>query len=208
MTDMRKIGIMGGTFNPVHIGHLLLAEWAMERAELEEVWFIPAGVPYKKADLKILPGRERLRMTELAVADNPRFRCLDMEIERDGYTYTYETLTLLQAQHPDAAFYFIAGADCLFSVENWKNPEKILNGCTLLAAVRDASSMEEMERKRESLLARFGGTILLMPFLRMSVTSTEIRERIRNGESVRYLVPGNTLTYIEEKGFYRDEENR
>lgn len=205
---MRKIGIMGGTFNPVHMGHLLLAEWAMDAAELEEVWFIPAGAPYKKSGLKILPGRERLRMTELAVADNPRFRCLDVEVKRPGYTYTYETLALLQSEHPDASFYFIAGADCLFSIETWKNPEKILSGCTLLAAVRDVSSMEEMEKKREALLARFGGSILLMPFLRMSVTSTEIRERIRGGRSVRYLVPQETLTYIEEKGFYRDEEDR
>lgn len=204
---MRKIGIMGGTFNPIHIGHLMLAEWAMSEAELEEIWFIPTGRSYMKADRQILSGGERLHMTALAVADHPNFRCLDMEIRREGYTYTYETLETLKLQYPDTAFYFIIGADCLFSMDQWKNPERIMNNCTLLAAVRNAASMDEMEQKREALLARFGGNIILMPFVRMSVTSTEIRERIRRGLSVRYMVPDKTLSYIKEKGFYRNEEN-
>lgn len=207
MTDMKKIGVMGGTFNPIHIGHLLLAEWAMEKAELDEVLVIPAGVPYKKAGQEILPGRERLHMVELAIKGNDRLHCLDMEILREGYTYTYETLEALREQYPDAEFTFIIGADCLFSIETWKFPERILKNCTLLAAVRDNTSMEEMENKRKALLERFGGSIILMPFLRMSVTSTEIRERIRKGKSVRYMIPQEVLSYIEEKGFYLNEKD-
>ena len=207
MTGMKRIGVMGGTFNPIHVGHLLLAEWAMEKAELDEVLVIPAGVPYKKAGQEILPGRERLHMVELAIKGNDRLRCLDMEILREGYTYTYETLEALKEQYPGAEFTFIVGADCLFSIETWKFPERILNNCTLLAAVRDDSSMEEMENKRKVLLERFGGSIVLMPFLRMSVTSTEIRERIRKGKSVRYMIPQEVLSYIEEKRFYLNEED-
>ena len=88
---MRKIGIMGGTFNPIHIGHLMLSEWAMDAVGLDEIWIIPAGQPYKKAEETILPGQERLHMAELAVRENKRISCLDLEIERKGYTYTYET---------------------------------------------------------------------------------------------------------------------
>lgn len=206
--DMRKIGIMGGTFDPIHVGHLMLAEWAMEEAGLEEVWVVPTGVSYMKAGRSILPGHERLHMAELATRDNARFRCLDIEIRREGYTYTYETLELLKKQNPNTEIFFIVGADCLFAIENWRHPEKIFGTCTLVAAVRNDASMKEMEEKRRYLLEKFGGNIILMPFVRMSVTSTEIRERIRKGKSVRYMVPRETLAYIEEKGFYRDEEDR
>lgn len=207
MTGMKRIGVMGGTFNPIHIGHLLLAEWAMEKAELDEILVIPAGAPYKKSGQEILPGQERLHMAELAIKGNEKLRCLDMEILREGYTYTYETLEALKEQYPGTELTFIVGADCLFNIDTWKFPERILKNCTLLAAVRDDSSMEEMENKRKALLERFGGSIVLMPFLRMSVTSTEIRERIRKGKSVRYMVPQEVLSYIEEKGFYLNEED-
>lgn len=203
---MYRIGILGGTFNPIHIGHMMLAEWAMDAANLEQVWLIPTGMSYKKAQQNILPGEERLHMTELAIQGNPRLRCLDMEIRREGETYTWETLELLRTQYPDKEFYFIAGADCLFSIENWRHPERIFRNAALIAAVRADASMEEMETKRGELLERFGGTILLLPFVRLSVTSTEIRERIRNGQSVRYMVPEKLFSYMEERGLYRCEE--
>ena len=205
---MKKIGIMGGTFNPIHVGHMMLAEWAVEELRLEEVWVVPTGIPYMKVENGILPGTERLHMAELAANGNEKFRCLDVEIKRKGYTYTYETLELLKKQNPDTEFFFLVGADCLFSLESWKYPEKILRNCTLVAAVRNDVTMEKMEKKRKELLDQFGGNIILMPFVRMSVSSTEIRERIRRGKSVRYMVPEEVLSYIEEKGFYRDEKSR
>ena len=132
---MRKIGILGGTFNPIHTGHLLLAEWAMEALLLEEVWLIPTGISYRKSQTNVLPGDERLYMTRLAAGENDRLRCLDLEVRREGYTYTWETLEQLQAANPDVRFFFILGADCLFSIEHWKNPEKIFQCCALAAAV-------------------------------------------------------------------------
>lgn len=200
---MRKIGIIGGTFNPIHTGHLLLAEWAMDEAGLEEVWVIPAGLTRGKAETDILDGGERLHMAELAVQDNPRMHCMDVEIRREGYTYTYETLEELQALYPEAKFYFIAGADCLFSIEKWKCPEKLFQRCTLITAVRDGASVEAMEEKRKELLERFGGEIILLPFVRMSISSSEIRQRSAEGKSIRYMVPESVRNYIEEKGFYR-----
>ena len=202
---MRRIGIMGGTFNPIHLGHLLLAEWALDEVPLDEVWFIPTGSSYMKSSREILPGEERMRMTELAIRGNSRFRCLDLEIRREGPTYTYETLRLLRAQYPEDSFFFILGADCLYTVENWKNPEEIFRNCTLVAAARGNWVLEAMEEKKRSLENRFGGNILLLPFLRISVSSSLVRQRIRDGQSARYLLCDSVLTYIEEKGFYREK---
>lgn len=201
---MRKIGVMGGTFDPIHVGHLMLAEWAADAADLDQVWFIPTGRSYMKNDREILPGRERLRMTELAVAGNSRLKCLDLEIERGGYTYSYETMEQLKAQYPSDTFYFIEGADCLLTMENWKCPERLLASCTVLAAMRDGASKEQLEEKRAELLEKFGGDIRLISFPQLDISSTGIREMLRKGASVRYMIPDSVRTYIEEKGFYRE----
>lgn len=204
---MRRIGIMGGTFNPIHIGHLLLAEWALGPLELDEVWIVPTGVSYMKPSGEILSGEERLHMARLAAEGNPRLKCLDIEVRREGYTYSYETLEELCRLCPEDEFFFLAGADCLFAIESWRSPERIFGSCTLVVAVRDGSALAEMEAKKRELERRFcrGREILLLPFLRMSVSSTEIRERIRGGLSVRYLVPDRVWEYIMEKGFYREK---
>lgn len=201
---MSKIGVVGGTFDPIHVGHLMLAEWAADAEELEQVWFIPTGQSYMKADRSIQPGHERLHMVRLAVEGNDRLKCLDLEIERGGYTYSYETVEELHELYPEHQFYFIEGADCLFTMENWKCPERLLAGCTILAAVRGDVSLQRLEEKRTELLARFGGEILLMPFLQMSISSTEIRRRLSCGESVRYMVPDKVLQYIQQKGLYHE----
>lgn len=201
---MRKIGIMGGTFNPVHVGHLTLAEWAKEAAELDEVWFVPTGVSHLKAAGDVLPGKERFHMTELAIRDNNSFRCLDIEIKRQGYTYSYETLEQLKGIYPEDVFFFIIGADCMYTMENWKYADRIFKDCILLAAVRGDAQLSEMARKKRELEQRFQANIMLLPFISMSVSSTELRKRIRKGQSVRYLVPDSVLAYIKEKGFYRE----
>ncbi len=201
---MKKVGIMGGTFNPIHIGHLILAQRAMEELSLDEVWFIPTGCSYMKKDsVDILSGQERLEMVRLAVQDNPKMKCLDIEIKRNGYTYSYETLEQLNRENPDTAFYFIFGADCLFSIEKWKYPERIFDSCTIAAAVRNGASVDAMEAKSAELKERYGADICLVPFPNLEISSTDIRERIRMGKSVRYLLPENVLAYIEEKRFYR-----
>lgn len=201
---MSKIGIMGGTFDPIHIGHLMLAEWAADAAGLEQVWLIPTGQSYMKADRNIQPGNERLHMVRLAIEGNDRLKCLDLEIKRGGYTYSYETIEELHELYPEHQFYFIEGADCLFTMENWKCPERLLAGCTILAAVRGDVSVQKLEEKRIELLARYGGEIQLMPFLQISISSTEIRRRLSCGESVRYMVPNKVLQYVQQKGLYHE----
>ncbi len=199
---MGRIGIMGGTFNPIHMGHLLLAQYALEENDLDEIWLLPTGCSYMKQDDNGVSARERYHMTELAVSDNPYMRCMDIEIKRKGYTYTYETLELLRALYPEQEFYFVFGADCLFSIESWKEPQKIFDNCTVIAAVRSGASIEEMEEKKAELVASFQARIILMPFLQMEISSTVIRRRVKEGKSIRYMVPDVVLKYIEENHIY------
>ena len=201
-----KIGIMGGTFNPVHMGHLLLAEAALDNASLDQVWLIPTGCSYLKQDEELpLPAGERYHMVELAIAGNNRFRCLDMEVNRPGNTYTYETLELLREQHPEHEYYFICGADCLFALDTWKYPERLCAACTILAAVRDEADSGEMQAQADRLTEKYHAKIQLLPFRRMDLSSSEIRALVSRGKSIRYLVPEAVRTYIEEKGVYRNE---
>lgn len=203
---MRKIGIMGGTFDPVHIGHLVLAQSAMEAEDLDEVWLVPTGCSYMKEDRKVLSPKERYEMTKLAVRENDKMRCLDIEIKREGYTYSYETLEELRKEYPEDLFFFIFGADCLFTIETWKYPERIFASASVIAAMRDGADIAAMELKIAELSQKYEARIRLLPFLNLEISSTDIRERVRVGKSIRYLVPDKVLDYIAEKGFYKDEE--
>lgn len=201
---MKKIGIMGGTFNPIHIGHLMLAERAMEENSLDEIWLIPTGCSYMKKNLDVLPGEERYKMASLAVAGNDRIKCLDIEIKRAGYTYSYETLEQLKEMYPMYEYYFIFGADCLFTIENWKCPERIFQSCNIIAAVRNDASMAEMEQKKMELEQKYQARITLLTFPRLEISSTDLRERIRLGRSVCYMIPDNVISYIAENKFYME----
>ena len=199
---MKKIGIMGGTFNPIHMGHLLLAQWAMDFQKLEEIWFIPTGCSYMKENSDNITALERLQMTGLAVNNNPFMKVLDLEVKREGYTYTYETMEELHNRYPEYHFYFIFGADCLFSIEKWKFPERIFANCSIIAAVRENCDLSLMKNKIEELRAQYQADIVLLPFLQLEISSTMIRERVAMGQSIRYLVPDEVISYIEEKGLY------
>lgn len=198
-----RIGIMGGTFNPVHVGHLLLAETALSEENLDHVMFIPSGCPYLKQDTDVLDAVHRLRMVELAIGNHPSFSVSDMEIRRGGNTYTCDTLRQLQAEHREDTFYFIMGADCLFSIENWKNPQDIFDRCILLAAVRDGAEQSLMAKKCAELEERFHARIKLLPFPETAISSTMIRDRVFNEKSIRYMVPESVRDYIEGNHLYR-----
>lgn len=201
---MKKIGIMGGTFNPIHIGHLLLAERAKEEIMLDEIWLIPTGCSYMKENTEVLPGEERYQMARLAAEDKPWMKCLDIEVKRKGYTYSYETLEQLREIYPDYRFYFMFGADCLFTIEKWKYPERIFANCNIVAAVRNDASVEEMEQKKRELEAKYDAQISLLMFPRLEISSTDLRNRIRMGKSVSYLIPEKVISYIAEKQFYKN----
>ena len=199
----KKVGIMGGTFNPIHVGHLILAETARNQYDLDEILFIPSGKSYMKQQMDIPAGVVRADMTSLAIEDNPHFALSLMEIQREGNTYTYETLETLKKQNPDTEYYFILGADSLFAIDKWKNPQRIFDSCTILAAIRDKNSMADIEEEAKRISEVYHGRVLLLNCGNMEVSSTRIRENFKAGYSNRYLVPDKVIKYIEENNLYR-----
>ena len=202
---MRKVGIMGGTFDPVHIGHLIIAEKAREQFHLDEVLFIPSGTPYMKNVDEVLPGSIRTEMTKLAIEENPLFSISTIEIEKEGCTYTYETLEALHDKNPNTEYYFILGADSLFAMEHWKNPEKIFADCHILAALRNDKNTEEMEAQTAYLKGKYNADISLIKTGHIEISSSMIRELVKDGHSIRYLVPDAVYDYIIKNKLYKTD---
>ena len=201
---MRKIGIMGGTFNPIHNGHIALAQAAFDYCGLDEVWFMPSGVSYLKKNDKIAASEDRMEMTRLAIEGLPCFRCSNLEVSREGNTYTADTLEILNEMYPECEFYFIMGADSLFGLSSWKEPEKIAALCTLVAVVRDSVNMQELQSQQKLLERTLNAHIVLVPFHKMNISSSIIREKILNGENVDEMVPVNVLSYIPQNQLYKE----
>ena len=198
----KKIGILGGTFNPVHTGHLILGERALDDFKLDKVIFMPSGYSYMKAQSDILPGEHRLNMTELAVKDNPRFCVSDMEIKREGATHTADTLRELSIEQPEAQIYYIVGADTLFMMEKWIEPEVIFSKCTVLAAIRDDVDQSELKLKADHLIEKFNARIEVLTTSCIDISSRMIRRRLSRRQSVRYYLPESVRKYIEENKLY------
>ncbi len=202
-----RVGIMGGTFDPIHNGHLILAECAYEQYRLDKILFLPSGnPPHKQERPDGASDNERLQMVALAIADNPHFYLEKKEMGRSGYTYTYETLQMLCSSHPDTEYYFIIGADSLMAFDTWKYPEKICRYCTLLAAVRNDLSSELMQRKADELKERYGANIYFLDSPQLDISSTDLRRRFRNHRTLRYYVPDCVCDYIETHKVYRKSE--
>ena len=200
----KKVGVMGGSFNPIHMGHLLLAEWVKEECGLDQILFIPAGCPYMKEGTELASGEDRLQMVLLAIEGIAEFSASSMEIARGGYTYTYETMEQLSMEAPDTEYSFIMGADCLFKMEYWKSPDRILKSCRLIAAARNGANLDEMKEKAKELENRFGGQITVVAFPEVAVSSTDIRERIKKKKSIRFLVPELVQKYMTDRGLYEE----
>lgn len=202
-SQIPKTGIMGGTFNPIHIGHLLLAETALSAEKLDNIMFIPSGQSYMKKEEDVLPAALRLQMVELAIADNPYFFASDIEIRREGNTYTCDTLAQLKREQPLTELFFLMGADCLFSIETWKNPQDIFAACTVLAAVRDGADSTVLQEKCGYLADKYHADIRLLPFPETKISSTDIRQLTKEGRSIRYMVPETVRLFIQENKLYK-----
>lgn len=200
---MGKVGIMGGTFNPIHNGHLMLAEEALIQFSLDEVLFMPSGISYMKAEQKVESGETRAEMTALAIQDKPRFFLSTLEIEHPGNTYTYQTLEYLKKEEPDTEYYFIVGADILFQMTQWMSPERIFANCCILAAVRNDKTTADMEDHIRSLKREYNADVRLLKTSLMDISSSDIRRKIAAGESVKGDVPEPVRMYIEKRGLYR-----
>ena len=205
---MSKIGILGGTFNPIHLGHILLARTALAQANLEKIIFMPSGVSYMKRNMSILPAHERMKLVELSIMEYSQFESSDMEILRGGNTYTYETLEVLSSRSPGDELYFILGADCLYSMENWREPERIFRSCTVLAAVRDGVDQDSLKKKADDLKKKFEAKIRLLNLPRTDISSSEIRECLQQGKSISGMVAPAAEKYILERKLYSNLEAR
>ena len=197
-----RIGIMGGTFDPIHYGHLLIAENAYEQYHLDEVIFIPTGQSPHKDARQILRADERMEMIRLAIADNPHFSCSDYEIRTEGISYTYLTVQAFYEPAEERELFFIMGADSLAYFDAWMRPDKISRMSTILAAVRDGLNMEELLPIRESLQQKYGTKIGFINTPNFSVSSRMIRHRMEKGHSIRYLVPEAVERYLKEHRVY------
>lgn len=200
---MNRIGIMGGTFDPIHHGHLLLGRQAREEYGLKEVWFMPSGQPPHKKDHPVTEAKFRWEMAELALAGQEGFVLSDVEIRRPGTTYTAQTLAFLQETHPDTRFYFIIGADSLYEIEQWYRPDLVMSQAVLLVADRDYQKVHpRLEGQIEAMKEKYGAEIYRLHCPEMDVSSAEIRTMAAKKASLKGLVPDAVLAYIKEKKLY------
>lgn len=219
---MAAIGIMGGTFNPIHIGHIKIAKAASAQYHLNEIWFMPNHIPAYKSEDIIISGEDRLAMVKLAIKDFPNFIASDFELKREGNTYTAETLELLKQKYPTDTFYFIMGADSLFQFDKWKDSEKIPQYAILLVAPRDGKSVTGIEQRIKELNTQYCRDCFhLLQCKEIPCSSSSIREAFyqntlgskrispnlpdrkkdNNDVSLQYL-PDLVYKYITEKHLY------
>ncbi len=191
---------MGGTFDPVHSGHLLIAEKARDAFDLERVVWLPAGDPPHKPDRAVTPQEHRYAMVLLATADNPWFEVSRAELERTGPSYSFVTLCEFQAAYPGAELYFVTGADTVLDLLTWFRHADVIRMCRFIAATRPGY---DLERLAEVLPAEYRERIDLLEVPGVNVSSTEIRETVRTGGTIRYLVPEPVREYLLKHGLYR-----
>lgn len=198
-----RLGIMGGTFDPIHIGHLACAEQVREAYGLSAVVFVPAGNPVFKRDREVTPARDRLEMCRLAVASNPAFDVSALEIERGGNTYTVDTLRELRSFYPDnVELFFITGADAVAKISRWHESAEVARLARFIAVTRPGYDLSQVRCELE------GGpfSVDFLEMTALSVSSSDLRARVREGKSIRYLTMGGVLDYIGAHGLYRKEK--
>ena len=197
-----KIGILGGTFDPIHNGHLSIAEEARSYLNLTEVLFLPAGQPWAKSDRSISPARDRVEMVRLAIESKPYFRLSMIEIEHEGPSYSVDTVAGLKAQSGKTSdLYFIIGWDSLAQLPFWKEPSKLIELCFLVSAPRPGFARPDM-KALEAKIPGLSKRVILMNKPRIDISATDIRNRVAQGLSIKQLVPEEVEQYIKEKGLY------
>ncbi len=196
------LGVFGGTFDPVHMGHLIAANTAGDQLGLDDILFVPAGQPWLKTDRRLTSAHHRARMVELAIDNNPRFRYSEMEILRSGPTYTIDTVKQLHGEYPRGTdLYLILGTDALSDLDRWHQPQKLIKLAALAGIGRPGSENFDtaaLERVKPGLVNQI--VTVNMPMI--DISSTDIRSRVREGRSIKYLVPEPVEKYIKDHGLY------
>jgi nicotinate-nucleotide adenylyltransferase len=189
-----RLGVMGGTFDPVHHGHLVAASEVASRFELDEVAFVPSGRPWQKERTEVAPAEHRYLMTVIATASNPRFWVSRVDIDRPGLTYTTDTLRDLRAERPDADLFFITGADALEQILSWKDADELFELAHFVGVTRPGYTLSDAHLPRD--------TVSLVDVPAMAISSSTCRERVRKGLPIWYLVPDGVVQYIGKHRLY------
>lgn len=204
-SKLKKLGIMGGTFDPVHYGHLVAAETVRYEFGLDKVIFMPAGKPPHKQTNTVSDPEHRYLMTALAVAANERFEVSRLEVDKDKVSYTVDTVKdLISIYGKDVDIYFITGADAVLELMGWHKIEELLTLCSFIAVTRLGFDKKVLEQKIEEIKSNYNGEIISIEIPLLEISSTDIRERVKKGKPIRYLVPDEVEKYIEKTGLYRE----
>ena len=199
----KRLGVMGGTFDPIHYGHLVTAEAALWKFRLDEVVFVPTGHPWMKEGQEVTPAEHRYLMTVIATASNPRFSVSRIEVEREGPTYAVDTLQELRRKaEEELELYFITGADAILEIFQWKDPEEVLSMTHFIAATRPGYDIARFEKAAPTSHPH----ISVMDIPALAISSTDVRRRVREGEPIRYLVPEGVHAYVHKAGLYRESQ--
>lgn len=198
-----KIGIMGGTFDPIHSGHLMLGRFARDLFALDEIWFMPNGTPpHKSSDMIESQTTHRVEMVKRAISNEKDFVLQLYEVDNKEVNYSYLTMEHFKEIYPEHEFYFIIGADSLFSIDRWKCPDRLLKTCIILAAYRDGKNKKEMEEKIAYLNQKFEADIRLLNTPNVDISSSEIREKLKAHEEITNMMPTGVYEYILENQLY------
>jgi nicotinate-nucleotide adenylyltransferase len=195
-----RVGLLGGTFDPPHIGHLILGEYAADALDLTHLLYIPAADPPHKQDEQKTPVEHRLAMLELALIDNPRFEISRVDVDRAGPHYSLDTVQIVQSQYPDAELYFVMGGDSLRDLPTWHRPAEFIRRCKL--AVMGRPGAEARPDMHEGILPGLAERVVMIDSPLIEISSTEIVQRVSEGRSVRYLLPDTVLAYIQQHNLY------
>ena len=202
-----KIGILGGTFDPIHNGHLMIARYARELYALDKIWIMPNGnPPHKQEDSIESQTKHRVEMARIAIKDEKDFELQLYEVERKDVNYTYLTMEHFRTVYPQHEFYFIIGADSLFALEKWKCPERLLKTCIVLAAYRDGKNQEEMEQQIVHLNQKYDADIRLLNTPNIDISSSGIREELKEQDSIKNMVPSAVYDYILENQLFKEDK--
>jgi nicotinate-nucleotide adenylyltransferase len=201
MNKPKRIGIFGGSFNPVHIGHLIIAEYFVEDLNLDTCFFVPNHIsPFKVNDSELISSLHRLEMLNLSIQNNPKFLVDDFEIKKSGVSFTFETILYFKRKYPNDSLFLLMGTDQIANFDQWKNWEIILNNSIIVAARR--SIFNGTEKIDTSVFAKYPEKIICLKNPIIEISSTEIRNRIKSGKSIKYLVPPGVQSYIESNRLY------
>ena len=204
---VNRLGIIGGTFDPIHFGHLVGAEMARSKFKLSKVLFIPSGTPPHKDRSDITDAGLRYEMTQLAIADNPAFDISPLELERKGPSYTVDTLRALRALWPDHELYFITGSDVLREIFSWREVEEILMMTEFIGAARPGFDASDFLLQVQQEHPETQGRIHYMEVPALAISSTDIRSRVKQGYPIRYLLPEPVRLFIQQHGLYSADDN-